>query len=355
VEPQTSAAKIEVMTAIWERVLSRAPIRVDEDFFELGGDDASAEQLFREIGQEFGRALPPPVIYLTPTIASLVALLEKQDLPTLPPLVILKSGTGWPPIFLAHGIGGSVFDFFQLLKNVRAAQPIYGLQARGVTGADRPLDRIEDMAQYHLEAIRGIQPHGPYFLVGYSLGGLVMLEIAQRLKKAGEEIALLALLETYPHRRQLSVYERLRLKMRQAKYHAANLRGMPLRKVFSYLRDSSTRRAHNAEEHYANAHPQSPNVPSLTHAMEKVRDGADQAWPEYAPRFYRGKISFVKAQISSYFPDDPSAVWGKLADDFECMTVPGDHLEILTTYYEALAAALSRYLQEAAAAKSPRP
>ncbi len=96
-------------------------------------------------------------------------------------------------------------DFFQLVKYIQTQRPIYGMQAKGTDGVDEPFDRIEDLAQFYLDAIRKLQPHGPYFLIGYSLGGLVMLEMAQRLIKTGENVALLAMLESYPHPRFLSL------------------------------------------------------------------------------------------------------------------------------------------------------
>ena len=90
-------------------------------------------------------------------------------------------------------------------------QPIYGMQARGIDGVDEPFDRIEDLAQFYLDAIKEIQPHGPYFLIGYSLGGLVTLEMAQRLRHEHEQVALLVVLWSYPYSGFISRGQRLRL------------------------------------------------------------------------------------------------------------------------------------------------
>jgi thioesterase domain-containing protein len=78
-----------------------------------------------------------------------------------------------------------------------------------------------------------------------------------------------------------------------------------------------------------------------------MRDRAYLALRRYRPRYYPGKIKFVKAETISEFPDDPAAVWTNLAKELEIETVPGDHLGIVNTHYERLAAVLSRYLQEA--------
>src|SRR5208283_362006 len=209
---------IEVLTEIWQRVLQQSFVDVEDNFFDLGGDSSLALKLFTEIAQVCGRELPPVVIYQAPTIAALAALLEQPTTPRFPPLVLLKAGTEEPPVFFAHGLGGSAMDFFQPVKHIQSGHPIYGMQARGIDGVDEPFERIEDMAQFHLDAIKELQPHGPYLLIGYSLGGLVTLEMAQRLSARGEKIALLAMLDAYPHISHLPLGQRLRIRARRARH-----------------------------------------------------------------------------------------------------------------------------------------
>jgi thioesterase domain-containing protein/acyl carrier protein len=318
-KPAAAFSMIELLTPIWQRVLQQPSIRAEDNFFDLGGDSSLALRLFSEIAQTCGRELPPVTIYQAPTIAALSALLEQPTAPRFPTTVLMKGGTKEPPVFLAHGLGGSVIDFFQPVKHIQSEHPIYGLQAKGIDAVDEPWDRIEDMAQFYLDAIRQLQPCGPYILIGYSLGGLVMLEMAQRLSANGEKIALLAMLDAYPDARFLSVGQRMRLTARQMKK-----RGLG-----------------------GSASYQAPAGISVTPAMQRVRDCGYRALARYQPRFYSGKIHFVRAEISGAFPDDPVAVWGHLAEKFEVDTVPGDHLGIITTHFESLAALLSRYLRGA--------
>ena len=204
VKPEATSSMIEVLTPIWQRVLQLSSIQVDGDFFDLGGDDLLARELFTEIAQACHRELPPVTIYQARTIAALAALLEQPTALKFPALVHLKKGAKKPPVFIAHGLGGSVIDFFQTVRHIESDHPIYGIQAKGTDGLDAPLERIEDMAEFHLSAIRELQPHGPYALIGYSLGGLVALEMAQRLSENGEKVGLLAMLDAYPNLRHLS-------------------------------------------------------------------------------------------------------------------------------------------------------
>ncbi len=190
----------EAIIPIWERVLGRSQIGVNDNFFDLGGDPSTARQLFVEIAKVCGRELPQETILRAPTIASLTALLEGTHSPDLPPLIQMRTGAEPPAVFITHGIGSNVLELSQLLRHIQTDRAIYGLQARGIDGVDQPHERIEDMAEYFLNAVRERQPQGPYILIGYSMGGMVALEMAQRLREKGEKVDLLAMIESYPDR-----------------------------------------------------------------------------------------------------------------------------------------------------------
>jgi acetoacetyl-CoA synthetase len=246
--------------------------------------------------------------------------------------VQLKPGIDESPLFIAHGLGGSAMDFFQPIRYLKTVRPVYGMQAKGYEGAEEPLDRIEDMAEYFLEAVRKIQPTGPYYFAGFSLGGLITLEMAQRLSAGGERIALLAMLDAYPHVSTLSPGQRVRLAGRQASLRAAQIANQII-----HPRTGEEKASAEKEE-----------LVVTTEAMLRVRESDKRALQRYHPRFYSGEIKFAKAAISTEFPDDPAAVWAHLAGKFELKTVPGDHVGIITTHYESLASVLSEFLQEAA-------
>jgi len=173
--------------------------------------------------------------------------------------------------------------------------------------------------------VRQVQPHGPYFLIGFSLGGLVTLEMAQQLRAQGEKIGLLAMLDSYPNMRSLSLVQRTRLATRLAwRWAASRMQWLGVPAPYRTTIDS----------------PTSP-------AMQRFREGDGLALERYRPRYYPGKINFVRAAIPTDFPADAAAVWSHLARRFEVETVPGDHLGIMTADFEALAAVLSRLLTEA--------
>jgi acetoacetyl-CoA synthetase len=337
-----TSTMVGMLSPIWQRVLQLPSVDVDDNFFDLGGDSSLALQLFNDIAHACGRELPPVTIYVAPTITALAALLEQPTDLRFPPLVLLKDGSAKPPLFMTHGLGGSVIDFFQVVKHIWTPNPIQGMQARGIDGMEEPFNRIEDMAQFYLDAIRQVQPRGPYLLAGYSLGGLVTFEMAQRLTADGEKVALLAMLDSYPDIRYLSLTQRAQLVARLTTRRATTAMKLPVGEAVSLIIRPSRRRAVAPKVSY-----QPPVNVSLSPAMQRARECAYLALTRYKPKFYPGKIRFVRAEIPTDFPADPTAVWAHQASEFEVETVPGDHLGIMSTHYEKLASAISRYVQEA--------
>jgi acetoacetyl-CoA synthetase len=331
----TNSAIIEVLTPIWQRVLQRSPISVDDDFFDLGGNGVLAANLLAEIAQATGRNLQPTTICQAPTIRTLAGVVQRPLAPPPSPLVLLRPGTEKPPVFITHGIGGSVIDFLPLARRLQTKQQIYGVQARGTDGDEEPFERVEDMAQYYLDAVRPMQPKGPYFLIGYSLGGQIMLEMAQRLTAGGNKVSLLAMLDSYPPSHHLTRGQQAGLFVRQAGARLSALRKFSAREAISKLTQRMGSRA------------RSPIGALFIPDSRRSLESAHLAWARYQPRFYGGKIEFIGSQSARYFSAHPAAVWGKLAAEFEFETLPGDHVGMVTTHVDSLASTLSRRLKEA--------
>ena len=257
------------------------------------------------------------------------------------PLVLLKEGEG-PPIVIAHGLAGTV-QVSKLVASIQAPNPIYAIQARGVDGAEEPLHRVEDMVSYYMDAINDCCPDGPYILIGYSFGGLVAMEMAQRLHGLGRKILLLIMLDAYPHPQFLRLPTRMTLFVRRMKTHGQQMLQMPARDGWEYFLTGVKRRLHLA--------PRSEPPPISSSARERilnnVKEEAYRAYTDYQPRFYAGKVSFVTTATKTFFPADPAAAWKHLAADLEVETVPGDHLNIVTTEFVSLAALLTRYIRRA--------
>jgi acetoacetyl-CoA synthetase len=339
-----SAATIEALTQIWQRVLQRSPIGPQEKFYALGGTDEMADRTFAEIAKVFHRQLPTATICFAPTISKLAAILDRPDLPRFSPFVLLKEGSKHPPILIGHGVGGRA-SFSELAKHILTEHPVYGIQARGVDGLEPPFGRIEDMAEYYLDALWELQPQGPYVLIGYSFGGLIALEMAQRLLRSGKRVALLAMVDTYPDPRYLPLGERMSLGAKKIKNHLSHLGRKPLRVAFENILGALRQRLPASEARKTNSVAEQPPGLSFAETTERVKQVDFLAMKRYRPRFYPGKIKFVRPETNPYLPNDPTAVWKHLAAEFEVETVSGDHLGMIGTHFEELAAVLSRYVK----------
>jgi thioesterase domain-containing protein len=271
--------------------------------------------------------------------------LDQPSLPRSSPIIQIKAGSEKPPIFIAHGLCGIV-RFTELARHIPTGQPIYGIQGKGIDGMEEPFERVEDMARFYLEELEKLYPQGPYILIGYSFGGLVALEMAQRLSETGTNVALLVLLDAYPHPRYMTWPVRLRLFATRARSHVSEMRQLPLPSVFSYFIRGLRRRLYISRALDESQGSSEMGLPFGEAALRRVKQKAYLAYASYQPRFYRGKINFVTAEIKSFFPGDPATVWADLAAELEVEVIPGNHLNIVTTQFKPLAAALTRYVQQ---------
>ena len=335
----------EAIIPIWERAFGRSQIGVDDNFFELGGNLSTARDLFGEIAKVCGTELPPETILRAPTIAGLAGLLEGTDSPRLPRLIQMRSGAERPAVFITHGIGSNVLELSQLLRHIQTDHVIYGLQARGIDGVDEPHERIEDMAEYFLDAVREKQPQGPYIFIGYSMGGLVALEMAQRMCETGEKVDLLAMIDSFPDRPFLPMNQVLGIYVRVLKKHLSNLRQLPLRGALSYIFRQSYRTEFMFRRRLGTSSP--GRSLRLNQTMQRVLAAGYKALAHYRPHLYPGKINFVRAEISVDFPDNANAVWRGLTAELVVETAPGDHQGVITAHADFLGSILSRYLHEA--------
>ena len=185
------------LLAIWQEVLKRPMIGVDDDFFELGGTSLQALMVFARIESRLGCSLSPTTIVQAPTVARLAEFIgATTGVTASQSLVPLRaSGTG-SPLFLVHNLYCFVMYYRHLVSDLRSDRPVFGLQPLPLDGKHRIPRTIESMAADYVREIRRVQPNGPYFLAGHSFGGRVSFEIAQQLVGEGERVSFLGLIDT---------------------------------------------------------------------------------------------------------------------------------------------------------------
>ncbi|MCC5857567.1 MAG: amino acid adenylation domain-containing protein [Ectothiorhodospiraceae bacterium] len=179
---------------IWEAFFPGRGIGVTDDFFALGGHSLMAMRVIARMQQSFARDIPVSTLIEGRTIERLACLLRAPGNATPTPVVTIQSRGSGQPFFWMHPVTGTVYCYVELARALGEHHPVYALQAAGLIG-DTPDQRIEAMADRYIEALRRIQPEGPYLLGGWSMGGVIAFEMARQLEKRGAEVSLLALLD----------------------------------------------------------------------------------------------------------------------------------------------------------------
>ncbi len=191
----------EAVAAAWEDLLGVAGVGRRDDFFELGGSSLAGLGLASRLERDHGASLPGSFLLEAPTVAQQAELIDTLtaggEAPAASCRVRLQAGSpGRPPLFMVHQVGGHVFTFRALGRELGDDQPLFGLRSRGLEAGEEAFTDLEAMAEHYLELLREEQPRGPVLLGGASMGGMVAWEMARRLVEDGEPPALLTLMDT---------------------------------------------------------------------------------------------------------------------------------------------------------------
>jgi thioesterase domain-containing protein len=170
--------------------------------------------------------------------------------------------------------------------------------------------------------ISAVQQHGPYYLAGYSFGGLVAIEVARFLKNSAQEVGLLALIDTIYDHRYWPKSQFLISQARRICWHVRRIGTLPLREATSEFNRLRLRLHHRRER-------LTPSEPSLTTASaESVQERCSAAIKCYIPAHSSGKIIVFRTEDED-FACDPTHLWHKFADTIESHTIPRSHFDIV--------------------------
>ena len=342
-KPET-ATEIAV-ARIWADQLRLDHVSADDDFFQLGGDSLQAIQILMTIEKRLGKTLPRAALFEASTVAALARWIDAEQ--SFSCLVPIQSEGEEPPFFCIHDGFGHVLNFRNLARYLGTDQPFYGVQAIGTDGQGDLRLTVEEMAQSYIDEIRRVQPTGPYYLGGYSFGGKIALELALLLKASGEDVALLALLDSSaPEIRKLppvshwikTHVDRFASLSWGGRARYLGLRGRNLAELL-YLGTRQLRlqyalwqlrRGRRLPHHY-------------------LHDVSLRAAKLYKQKTYDGHTVLFRAQPRALTNPDVQEAWNRfVTGDFQIRPIPGEHHTIVDEpFVQGLAKELREALREA--------
>lgn len=357
----------QALAQIWAEVLNQPGVNIEDRFFEMGGDSIKALHLFTLVKQRLGKDLPISILFGDPSVAQMARAITENgsDPPEDPVLVPLNLKGTRPPVFFTHGFFGSLMWLTNLLPLLGFEQPAYGLQALGLHPNSEPDRSIEAMATRYMEAIRRVQPTGPYYLGGFCFGGIIAYEIARQMEQLGERTALLAIIDGFPpgeSRRKRPLYDPLRLEIiRESAPHwiegYEQFGGWRIGERIMYKLGLGPPPSVDVNID-VNGRPEFAYLADFaateSETRHQIREINRQAARNYKPQAYSGEVTLFSARILSighaiFGPVDPQRGWGNLAKGgVSIRPVEGSHVGLLTKpFVSDLAAKLNDALRSA--------
>ncbi|MFL6236491.1 MAG: amino acid adenylation domain-containing protein, partial [Thermoanaerobaculia bacterium] len=348
---------------------------IDESFFDLGGNSITSAIFTHRLQEAVGEAFHVMAIFDHPTVATLAAYIRDRHPeivwseagPAVRPrlsgrgaLVPLQTGSpGRRPLFCIHSVGGEIVAYRELARGLGADQPVWGLQT-----PDPPIETIEEMAARYIADVRTVQPEGPYWLAGWSMGAAVIYEMARQWEAEGERTGILAVIDAVsPTRSALepvrSDTELLGLfALALADLHEVDVAGLDLPPELRLATvdlsqvDLSGLDVDAALDitldlgRQAGLLPPSLDRAELRRLFERFRANR-AALSAYQPGPYGGEVHLMRAMEQPEWEDDPKLGWEDLTPGrVRIIESPGDHHSILLREAAALAARLRGLMGE---------
>ena len=332
---------------IWQTTLGLPRISVRASFFSLGVGSLAALRLITKMNRVYAMDLGLASLISASTIESIAQLIRQRFAPNVSSSVVpLQPRGDRRPLYIVHGVGGNIVNFYGLSMRMGSDLPVYGIQSQALVARQPALLHLKDMAAHYIADVRRVQPHGPYDLLGYSFGGTVVLEMAHQFRAAGEQVRMLGMIDSkskdYEEEftRMKPISDRVNRRMER---FSRNTGSLSPRDRLKYIADKiSTRAIRFACMAAARLHMK--QVPAFMRSAYDINYVAVQ---NYKPQPYDGKLILFRASEQ----DDPHAPhdlgWSTIfAEGVEVHDLTGDHERI---FLEPNIDLLARSLREALA------
>lgn len=338
------------LVELFEDVLGRSPLGIDDDFFACGGDSLRAALAIARI-EALASDAAPRWLFESPTPRTIASRIVEALPPATTPLIRVQTGGKQPWFFLNGDCDGGGVYVRGLARAIDPGRSVFMLPPHGTSGTPA-LETVEEMAAHYAALIEDAHPGGPYLLAGYCNGGVVAYEIARVLHGRGARLGPLILIAATAFNARVPALRVLRTavrrvgdvlrwspeiellwyrRLRMRALRIAQLRGAPPRAyvglVLKELRNVARKTPRRA----------SIDIPEdVPHSAGYARMGAILA--AHVPRLYDGPVHHIWGDHDqARFPDDPTMGWGAVAPNLTLHRVPGSHMTLVTREAESLA------------------
>jgi phthiocerol/phenolphthiocerol synthesis type-I polyketide synthase D len=317
----------------WHEILAGREPGVYEDFFIVGGDSERAQRLADAFAEELSTVPDVETLFSTPTIAAMADVL-RAEIEGLSggPVRLLRDGVEADPVFLFHPAGGPTSVYRPLAGLLGEGVPVYGFERLD------EVDTLEEKASCYAELVKEIQPSGPYRLGGWSFGGCLAYETAKQLTAAGEQVAVVFLIDTIlplaaPGR---SVQDLLLDRFDRFAEHIELTYGVALEIPRPQLRELGEQEQIRLVMDLLADKVSGMGQGVLHHQYTSYLDA--RVAERYAPGPYGGRVVLFRAQEPHpltttldprYLRDDEALGWDGFCPRLEVVRVPGDHLSMI--------------------------
>ncbi|MGE5944180.1 MAG: non-ribosomal peptide synthetase [Flavobacteriales bacterium] len=330
--PRTKAE--EIVSEIWQECLGLEKVDIFSNFFELGGHSLIAVKVMRLLEDKTGKRLPLSSLFEYSTIEKLAELLNLDVEIASDALVPIKTTGSKTPIYFIHGAGLNVLIFNELSKNLDKEQPAYALEGTRLNDIDDPLNSIEEIASYYIEAIIKVNPKGPYAIAGYSFGGIIAFEMGRQLMTKGKKVSMISILDTYV---SPEYYFSSPLRKKLAQINFRNKRRFTFFKEMIESWEKAVmhinRKKNFIKEYYLNQKTFKTKEEEEEHKQFVISNAkVSKVAARYQITPSHLKIDLFKAKNNEDFIIDRTYLgWNKVAlDGVNVHDIPGNHLNIFT-------------------------
>ena len=358
----------EIETAlveIWEEVLGVRPIGITDNFFELGGHSLLAVRLCSIIQKKTGKKVTLSGLFQSLTIEKLARKIDSEEqAPEASPAVCIRSvdgGASYPPLFFIHILGTGLKFCRPAASHLSPELPVWGLSIHLLEEYPAEGFSVEEVAKRYVREAQRIQPQGPYLFAGISLGGLIALEMARELRNKGEDVRLVALIDTNapgvlsrPSAGEKMRQHRERFRQAGLSYLIEKSAEVLRYKWLTLVEKSDQLYTRTLLRLYAKRHGGAELPVFLKEFIANNQN--DDALFSYQPQPFNGDITLFKSEEQfgdANLPTDPRFGWGAVVSgNIEVIHCKGHHFTMLAdphaeTLAKRLMQAIDRSLQTA--------